>query len=184
MENVGAVTFDESAFLLPHDEVTEYKKFRLAYIALHELSHMWFGNLVTMKWWSDLWLKESFADFMAVTCLMESPELEMYKNPELLFVRFTHFALSSDIKSTTHPVFTTVNHTIDAAIAFDNICYEKGACWIKLSNHFIGRDAFMAGCREYFSRFKYQNTELKDFIDCLQIGLSRVGSNFSLKEWA
>ena len=81
MENVGAVSFDDS-FLVPSEEINELRKFKLAYLILHELAHMWFGNLVTMKWWSDLWLKESFADYMAVTCLMESEDLKNYIEPE------------------------------------------------------------------------------------------------------
>lgn len=88
------------------------------------------------------------------------------------------------MKSTTHPIFANVKNTIDAVNVFDNICYEKGASWIKLTNHFIGRQAFMSGCREYFAKYKFQNTELKDFIDCLQIGVSRLGSNYDLRLWA
>jgi aminopeptidase N len=77
MENVGAVSFTDN-FLKPPEEVTDYLKFRLAYILLHELSHMWFGDLVTMKWWDNVWLKESFADFMSASCIMESEELKNY----------------------------------------------------------------------------------------------------------
>lgn len=75
MENVGAVSFSDNAFMIAKEEQTDFSKGRLAYVALHELSHMWFGDLVTMKWWNDLWLKESFADFMSVSCMCESIEL-------------------------------------------------------------------------------------------------------------
>lgn len=105
MENVGAVSFSDEFFLKPKDEESDVMKHRLAYNALHELSHMWFGNLVTMKWWKDVWLKESFADFMSVTSMIDSDELiEVYKNPDLRFVMFTFFGLHADVKSTTHPI--------------------------------------------------------------------------------
>jgi aminopeptidase N len=131
MENVGAVSFNDQTLLMPKEETSDLLRSKLCYIALHELAHMWFGDLVTMKWWTDLWLKESFADFMAATCLMESSDLRDYKNPELAFVNFTHFALSEDIRSTTHPISVDVKHTIDAVNIFDRICYEKGASFIK-----------------------------------------------------
>jgi aminopeptidase N len=76
-------------------------------------------------------------------------------------------ALSADIKSTTHPIVVNVNHTIDAVNAFDDICYEKGASFIKVLSNYIGRDALKKGTREYFAKYKFQETEMKDFIECL-----------------
>ena len=74
MENVGATTFSED-LLKPANEMTDVVRFRLAYLALHELAHSWFGDLVTMRWWNDLWLKERFADYMSAICMAESPDL-------------------------------------------------------------------------------------------------------------
>ena len=116
---------------------------------------MWFGNLVTMKWWNDVWLKESFADYMSGVCISECEELKNYKNSDLIFARFMDHSLSADIKSTTHPIVVNVKHTTDAVNAFDDICYEKGASFIKVLSYFIGRDALKAGTREYFAKFKF-----------------------------
>ena len=104
MENVGAVTFTDKV-LIPKDERTDSSDFMHAYIHLHELAHMWFGDLTTMHWWNDLWLKESFADFCSVTCMSETASIKArYPDPELRFLDFMANALSADLKPTTHPI--------------------------------------------------------------------------------
>mgnify|MGYP001626757314 CR=1 FL=1 len=104
MENVGAVTFTDRV-LKPADERTNQTDLIHAYIHLHELAHMWFGDLTTMRWWNDLWLKESFADFCAVTCMSETPSIRArYPDPELLLLRFIARALAADLSPTTHPI--------------------------------------------------------------------------------
>jgi aminopeptidase N len=141
MENAGAVAYND-VFLKPQEEMTDSLRFRLAYITLHELAHMWFGDLVTMKWWNDLWLKESFADFSALMCLMECKS------------ELTVEGLKSHIYGT-HPIQVEVKHTIDAVNVFDDICYEKGACFIKTLKNFIGREALSEGVRAYFEKFGF-----------------------------
>lgn len=153
MENAGCVTYND-VFIKPANEMTDALRFRLAYITLHELAHMWFGDLVTMHWWNDLWLKESFADFMALMCLTEcKAELmqvpmkgHIYANPEVYNTKFIDNALNLDVKrSVTHPIQVQVKHTIDAVNVFDGICYEKGASFIKTLKNYIGKDALKEG---------------------------------------
>jgi aminopeptidase N len=107
MENVGAVTFTDR-FLMPKDSLTDFLLLRFHYIALHELAHMWFGDLVTMEWWNDLWLKESFADFMAATNMTENPDLINYKNSDQIFLNFLNNAIEADCLKTTHPISVVV----------------------------------------------------------------------------
>jgi aminopeptidase N len=84
-----------------------------------------------MEWWTDLWLKESFADYLGLTNLIENPELENYPNGDIWFIRMLGMALETDTLKTTHPIQVNVRHTEDAANVFDHICYRKGACFIK-----------------------------------------------------
>lgn len=163
MENAGIVSYND-AFIKPKSEMTDALSFRLAYVALHELAHMWFGDLVTMHWWNDLWLKESFADFMALLCMTECKDELMrepfkghiYANPEVMNTKFIDAALNLDVKrSITHPIQVDVNHTIDAVNVFDGICYEKGASFIKTLKNYIGGEALEKGVCDYFSKFRF-----------------------------
>ena len=157
MENVGAITFNDR-FLQPKDETTKYLKLRLHYIALHELAHMWFGDLVTMEWWNDLWLKESFADFMGGTNITKNPAFANYVNADQLFFNFLIDAVDADIKKTTHPIQAIVKNTGDAVNVFDRISYEKGASFIKTMANYVGEQILRDGMNEYFTKFALKNT--------------------------
>ena len=185
MENVGAVTFTDRV-LKPADERTNQTDLIHAYIHLHELAHMWFGDLTTMRWWNDLWLKESFADFCAVTCMSETPSIRArYPDPELLLLRFIARALAADLSPTTHPIQVPIKHTGDATSAFDAISYEKGASWIKTTDSFVGRNVLQKGLAAYVTKFAYKNSTLDDLVQCLKDSVQEHGTgkegNFS--EW-
>ena len=166
MENVGAITFADR-LLRPDDEKTEYQTMILSYIVLHELAHMWFGDLVTMEWWTDLWLKESFADFMAVTNISNNKELANYKNANLIAHMFLVNGTNADLKPSTHPIQVDVTDTEKASSVFDAICYQKGACFIRQLDNYIGEKVLKAGMHEYFTIYSYKNSTLEDFLNCL-----------------
>lgn len=136
---------------------------------------MWFGDLVTMEWWTDLWLKESFADYLGLTNMVENPELQNYQNSDILFIRYLGMALEADTLRTTHPIQVNVRHTEDAANVFDRICYEKGACFIKQMSYYVGRKILCAAMKDYFTKFAYKNTSLNDFIVCLETAAAQEG---------
>jgi len=182
MENVGAISFNE-IYLKPADEMTENLRTRFYYVVLHELSHMWFGDMVSMQWWDNLWLKESFADFCSGTCMAESPELRNYKNPERFFLSFLTNALEVDIASTTHPIRVPVPNTTDAVNVFDNISYSKGASFLKQLDHFVGRDILKDGIKFYMEKYQFKNTKLEDFISCLQRAMDNKERHINLQEW-
>ena len=163
MENPGLVTFTDN--LIFRDKVTDANYESRANVILHEMAHMWFGDLVTMKWWDDLWLKESFADFMGGLALAEATR---FTDGWVTFaLRRKAWAYTQDLYPTTHPIVADIPDVEAAKLNFDGITYAKGASVLKQLVAFVGREAFFAGSRLYFKRFEYGNTELADFLECL-----------------
>ncbi|MDX2708196.1 aminopeptidase N [Streptomyces sp. PA03-6a] len=163
MENPGLVTFREEYVF--RGKVTQASYEGRANVILHEMAHMWFGDLVTMRWWDDLWLKESFADFMGAFSLVEATR---YKEGWITFAnRRKAWAYRADQLPSTHPVTADIRDLEDAKLNFDGITYAKGASVLKQLVAYVGRDAFLEGARRYFQRHAYGNTELGDLLSVL-----------------
>jgi aminopeptidase N len=164
MENPGMVTFREE--YIYRGKVTQAAYERRANVILHEMAHMWFGDLVTMKWWDDLWLKESFADFMGSFSLAEATR---FTNSWVTFANSRKaWAYRADQLPSTHPVTADIRDLEDAKLNFDGITYAKGAAVLKQLVAYAGRDAFMEGARRYFKRHAYGNTRLGDLLSVLE----------------
>ena len=167
MENVGAITYTES-WLRDPAGISKSALTTTYYVKLHELSHMWFGDLVTMKWWNDTWIKESFADYLGASCMIESDAFNNYAYREMLFLRFNSAAISADQLSTTHPIMATVKHTEDAVNVFDAISYDKGASVIHMMGYFFGKDVMKRAMRIYLKTHAWKNTVFSDFVAALE----------------
>ena len=161
MENWGLITYREIALLADPDSSSISSKHYIATVIAHELSHQWFGNLVTMKWWNDLWLNESFASLVEYTAVNA---LEPDWNVWLDFASFESIlALSRDSLAGVQPVQVEVNHPDEISTLFDGaIVYAKGARLLKMLCHYIGEEAFRSGLHNYFKEFAYKNTETAD----------------------
>ncbi|MGA5702261.1 aminopeptidase N [Peterkaempfera bronchialis] len=178
MENPGCVTFREEFVF--RSKVTEAAYEGRATVILHEMAHMWFGDLVTMQWWDDLWLKESFADFMGTFSLVEATR---YQAGWTTFAnRRKAWAYRQDQLPTTHPVTADIRDLEDAKLNFDGITYAKGAAVLKQLVAYVGRDAFFEGARRYFKRHAYGNTVLGDLLAVLAETSGR-GSE-AMAEWS
>eukprot|EP00299_Pterocystis_sp_00344_P009113 c3719_g1_i1.p1 GENE.c3719_g1_i1~~c3719_g1_i1.p1 ORF type:complete len:871 (+),score=194.39 c3719_g1_i1:375-2615(+) len=160
MENWGLVTYRE-ARLLVDDSTTSFQgKMSVARVVCHELAHQWFGNLVTMDWWTDLWLNEGFARFMEfVACDKIFPEWLIWDH--FVFSVF-NVALSLDSLSASHPVQVTVHEPDEINEIFDTISYAKGASIIRMLATYIGSDKFFEGLHRYLTRFAYGNAKTED----------------------
>ena len=159
MENAGAVFFRETLLLMDPDTVTMAEKKRVAEVIAHELAHMWFGNLVTMKWWDDLWLNEAFATWMAFKIIDEwKPEWEMWKN----FEPHRAAALSLDALANTHSIYAPVKNATEATENFDAITYEKGASVVRMVEAYLGEKPFQKGVRNYLKEHSESNAEGRD----------------------
>ncbi len=164
MENVGAVTFSER--YVKRSQKTRDQRRGLAATILHEMAHMWFGNIVTMKWWNDLWLNESFASYLAAKSMFEATEFkEVWQE---FFSREKGWAYWSDGLSTTHPIEADIPSVKAAFANFDGITYGKGASVLKQLQAYVGERGFKQGMQLYIRQHAFGNTELKDFVGALQ----------------
>ncbi|MFD5475467.1 aminopeptidase N [Streptomyces sp. NPDC127105] len=164
MENPGLVTFREEYIF--RGKVTQASYEARANVILHEMAHMWFGDLVTMEWWDDLWLKESFADFMGSFSLVGATR---FTDGWITFAnRRKAWAYRADQLPSTHPVTADIRDLQDAKLNFDGITYAKGASVLKQLVAYVGQDAFLEGARRYFKRHAYGNTRLGDLLAVLE----------------
>ncbi|WP_345206380.1 aminopeptidase N [Fodinibacter luteus] len=160
MENAGCVTLNEMYVF--RSKVTEALVERRALTVLHELAHMWFGNLVTMRWWNDLWLNESFAEWASTTC-----QAEATRWADAWTTFGTHekdWAYRQDQLSSTHPIVAEIRDLQDVEVNFDGITYAKGASVLKQLVAHVGREPFRDGLRAYFAKHAWGNTTLDDLL--------------------
>jgi aminopeptidase N len=178
MENPGMVTFREEFIF--RGKVTQASYERRANVILHEMAHMWFGDLVTMQWWDDLWLKESFADFMGTFSMVEATR---FTDGWITFANNRKsWAYRADQLPSTHPITADIRDLEDAKLNFDGITYAKGASVLKQLVAYVGRDAFLEGARRYFKRHAYGNTRLGDLLSVLEETSGRDLTSWS-KSW-
>jgi aminopeptidase N len=175
MENAGAVTFTETYVF--RSKVTDAIKERRVVTILHELAHMWFGDLVTMKWWNDLWLNESFAEWASTIATAEATE---WTGAWTTFNAMEKtWAYRQDQLPSTHPIVATINDLEDVQVNFDGITYAKGASVLKQLAAWVGVEAFFAGVGNYFRAHAHGNTELKDLLVELEATSGRDLSGWS-----
>ena len=186
MEHPGAVTFND--LYIWREKVTLDRNTVRAATITHEASHHWFGDLVTMKWWNDLWLNESFAVYISYYCLTQiESKLKTTKFCDvwLRFFQRKCTGYNADEKKTTHAIAGEVLNTEQAETIFDGITYSKGASTLKQLVSLIGEDNFSKAVSEYFQRFAWKNATIEDFTDCLQLyyNPSFPGCPKDLREW-
>jgi aminopeptidase N len=175
MENVAAVTFSES--YVDRGASNRFNSQRRAGTILHEMAHMWFGDLVTMNWWNGLWLNESFATLMSSIAVFETTEFDDLWHDFYLSENLS--AIAADSAVSTHPIEVPVISTNEFFKVFDAITYDKGASVLNQLSHYIGREEFRLGVSNYLKRHAWGNTELEDFIHALS-----EQSGIDLDPWA
>ena len=165
MENLGAVTYRETALLVDMKRATQDEMARVADVIAHELAHMWFGDLVTMKWWNGIWLNEAFATFMELKCV------DAFRPDWKRWLSFAHFrAASMDVDglSSTRPVEFPVASPEEANAMFDTLTYGKGSSVLRMLEQYLGEETFRNGIRRYLKKHAYSNTETDDLWHALE----------------
>lgn len=166
MENWGLMTYREQALLVDPQNTSLNLKQYVANVVCHELTHMWFGNLVTMRWWTDLWLNESFASWMSYLAVDHLfPDWKVWTQ---FLIDEQGLALNADALENTHPIEVTVNHPDEIRTIFDAISYEKGASILLMLHEYLGATTFRDGLRLYLKRHAYGNTDTIDLWTALE----------------
>lgn len=159
MENWGLTTYRESSLLFDAEKSSASSKLGITLTVSHELAHQWFGNLVTMEWWNDLWLNEGFAKFMEfVSVSVTHPELKVEEH----FFGKCFDAMEVDALNSSHPVSTPVEDPAQIREMFDDVSYEKGACILNMLRDYLSADAFKSGIVQYLQKYSYKNTRNED----------------------
>ena len=165
MENVGAVTYRENAVLVDPHVARQVELERVSSVIAHELAHMWFGNLVTMKWWNGIWLNEAFATFME---MMASDAFRPEWKTWLEFAPSRGYALDTDALASSRPVEFDVDAPDEADQMFDSLTYQKGSALLRMLQQFLGEETFRQGVGDYLRAHAYGNTETHDLWSALE----------------
>ena len=181
MENAGAIFYRQQLLLLDEATTSWHGRKQIAETIAHEVAHQWFGNRVTMCWWDDLWLNESFATYMSVLCQAEATRWG--KGAWTTFANVEKaWAYRQDQLPSTHPIAADIPDIRSVEVNFDGITYAKGASVLKQLVAYVGLDNFLAGVRDYFNEHKWGNTTLQDLLTALERTSGRDLSSWS-KEW-
>lgn len=165
MENLGCVTFRENALLVDENTASHAELERVADVIAHEIAHMWFGNLATMKWWNGLWLNEAFASFMQIIAVDDwKPE---WRHWETLGVSRAN-AMTTDGLLSTRPIEFPVRRPEEAEAMFDVLTYEKGASVLRMLEQYLGPDVYRKGINKYLTTHKHSNTETTDLFEAIE----------------
>lgn len=180
MENWGAITYRETALLVDEDHTSLSNKEWVALVIAHEIAHQWFGNLVTMHWWTDLWLNEGFAsyiEYLAVDHIF--PEWRIWDE---FLTNDMAIALRLDSLKNSHPIEVEVHHPNEISEIFDAVSYSKGATVIKMLAEYLGYKNFRNGLRYYLKKHSYQNTKTTDLWESLSL-ISKKDISSLMKNW-
>src|SRR5438034_956390 len=174
MENWGGITYYESALLFDPKNSSAETKQNIYEVLAHEMAHQWFGDLVTMAWWDNLWLNEGFASWMGTKCTAHfNPQWEVWlrrnlpRDPTRRVGIAKEAAMEGDARSTTHPIQQLIATEAEANSAFDDITYKKGQSFLRMLESFLGEDVFRDGIRRYITAYKYSNSTTADLWNAL-----------------
>src|SRR5213596_2797274 len=174
MENWGGITYYESALLFDPKNSSAETKQNIYEVLAHEMAHQWFGDLVTMAWWDNLWLNEGFASWMGTKCTAHfNPQWELWlrrnlpRDPTRRVGIAKEQAMEGDARSTTHPIQQPIATEAEANSAFDDITYKKGQSFLRMLESFLGEDVFRDGIRRYIAAHEYSNSTTADLWNAL-----------------